>query len=139
MIDALIAGKLHTRPEQRTGKNGQPFATAKVRAAGGEGESLFVNVIAFEPGAVAALLALDSGDSVALAGSLTPKVWTDREGQPRPALDVVAHTVMTAYHVTRKRNAMQGQQEHQRQPGQHRPKDEAWQAMAPLPDDEVPF
>jgi single-stranded DNA-binding protein len=107
MIDALIAGKLHTRPEQRTGKNGKPFATAKVRAAAGDGESLFVNVIAFDDGAVAALLALDAGDSVALSGSLTPKVWTDREGQPRPALDLVAHAVLTPYHVSRKRNAVQ--------------------------------
>jgi single-stranded DNA-binding protein len=55
---------------------------------------------------VAALLALGDGDSVALAGSLTPKVWTDREGNSRPALDLVAHQVLTAYHVTRKRKAV---------------------------------
>ena len=114
MIDALIAGKLHTRPEQRTGKNGHPFATAKVRAAGGDGESLFVNVIAFDDAAVAALLALDAGDSVALAGSVTPKAWTDRDGQPRPALDMVAHQVLTAYHVTRKRRAVQHQHQDER-------------------------
>ena len=107
MIDALIAGKLHSHPEQRTGKNGQPYATAKVRATGGDGESLFVNVIAFEPHTVTALLALDAGDSIALAGSITPKVWTDREGQPRPALDMVAHQVLTTYHVTRKRRTVQ--------------------------------
>jgi hypothetical protein len=47
MIDALIAGKLYGKPKQMTGKAGKPFATAKVRAAAGEGEALFVNVIAF--------------------------------------------------------------------------------------------
>jgi hypothetical protein len=42
-----------------------------------------------------------------LSGALTPKVWTDREGNARPALDLVAHAVLSPYHVTRKRNAVQ--------------------------------
>ena len=108
MIDALISGKLYGQPTERTSKTGKPFALAKVRAAGGDGESLFVNVIAFDAAPCTALLALGDGDSVALSGSLTPKVWTDKEGNARPGLDLVAHQVLTAYHVTRKRNAMQG-------------------------------
>ena len=134
MIDALISGKLYGAPAQRTSKTGKPFALAKVRAAGGDGESLFVNVIAFDDAPVTALLALGDGDSVALSGSLTPKTWTDKEGNTRPSLDLVAHQVLTAYHVTKKRNAMgQGQQQAQQQrPVQHgRHKDEAWRAMAP--------
>jgi single-stranded DNA-binding protein len=111
MIDALIAGKLHSKPEERTSKNGRPFVTAKMRAAAGDQESLFVNVIAFDQAACTALLALGAGDSVAVSGSVTPKVWQDREGHHRPALDVVAHAVLTAYHVTRKRSAMQRQQD----------------------------
>lgn len=107
MIDALIAGKVYGQPKQMTSKAGKPFATAKVRAAAGEGEALFVNVISFDADTVAALLALGDGDSVALAGSLTPKVWTDREGNHRPAVDLVAHQVLTTYHVTRKRKAVQ--------------------------------
>ena len=43
---------------------------------------------------------------MALSGSLTPKAWTDRSGEARPALDMVAHAVLTAYHVTRKRQAV---------------------------------
>lgn len=109
MIDALIAGKLYGQPAERTSKTGRPFAVAKVRAAAGDGESLFVNVIAFDPGACAALLALGDGDSVALAGSITPKVWTDKEGNSRPSLDMVAAQVLTAYHVQRKRRTVQPQ------------------------------
>lgn len=30
MIDALIQGKLHAKAQQRTGKAGRPFVTAKV-------------------------------------------------------------------------------------------------------------
>ena len=131
MIDALIAGRLHGQPTQRTSKTGKPFAVAKVRVAAGDGESTFISVIAFDDAPCAALLALGDGDSVAMSGSLTPKVWTDKEGNTRPSLDLVAHQVLTSYHVTRKRVAMQGAQAspstHQRQ----RPRDEAWQARAP--------
>ena len=112
MIDALIAGKLTAAPEQRTGKNDKPFVTCKVRAAGGDGEGIVINVIAFSASACNGLLALDEGESVALAGSLTPKAWIDREGAARPALDLVVHQVLTAYAVQRKRKAVSGASEH---------------------------
>ena len=105
MIDGLIAGKVYGKPATRSGASGKTFVTARVRAAGGDGESLFVNVITFSTTAQEALLALDDGDSVALAGALTPKVWTDRNGEARPALDMVAAQVLSAYHVKRKRRA----------------------------------
>jgi single-stranded DNA-binding protein len=107
MIEALISGKVYGRPEQRVGNNsGKPFVTAKVRAATSGGEMLFVNVLAFDAIVQAALLALSDGDAVSLAGTLTPKVWTDREGQSRPALDLVASQVLTVYQVKRKREAV---------------------------------
>ena len=107
MIDGLVSGKLFGKAAERTGASGRPFVTAKILAAAGDGETLIVNVIAFDNGVKAALLALDDGDSVALAGTLTPKVWRDKNGEVRPALDMVAHAVLTAYHVQRKRRAMQ--------------------------------
>lgn len=106
MIDGLIAGKLYGAPQQRTGKSGKAFVVGKVRTAAGDGESLFVNVIAFDGGACTALLALGDGDAVSLAGTLTPKVWTDKAGVARPVLDIVAAQVLTAYHVQRKRKSM---------------------------------
>lgn len=102
MIDGLIAGHLVGLAETRQGKNGSSFALAKVKAIAGDGESLIVNVIAFAAEASAALMALDDGDAVALAGALTPKVWTDKQGNTRPALDMVAAQVLTPYHVARK-------------------------------------
>jgi single-stranded DNA-binding protein len=104
-IEALILGKLQQRAEQRTGKSGRPFVTAKARAAVGEGESLFVNVIAFSESAGAALLALEVGDAVALAGTLKPGMWTDREGIARVSLDIVAAQVLTVYGLKKKREA----------------------------------
>lgn len=126
MIDGLVSGKLYGTATERTGQSGRPFVVAKVRAATGEGESLFVNVIAFDDKAKAALLALDDGDSVALAGTLTPKVWTDKQGDARPALDMVTHAVLTAYHVRRKRKAVQrgGDNESATSRGGHDDKDD---------------
>ena len=141
MIDALVSGKLYGQPTERTSKTGKPFALAKVRAAGGDGESLFVNVIAFDTAPCTALLALGDGDSVALTGSLTPKTWTDKEGNTRPALDLVAHQVLTSYSVTKKRSAMHPPPAPA--PAHGRPRDEAWQARAPRdrsgPDDGAPL
>ncbi|HDR8932817.1 hypothetical protein [Burkholderia vietnamiensis] len=108
MIDGLVSGKLFGTATSRQGRGGGTFVTCKVRAAVDGGESLFVNVITFSTTAGDALLALADGDSVALAGTLTPKVWTDKHGDAKPALDMVAHAVLTAYHVKRKRAAVRG-------------------------------
>ncbi|MBB1073464.1 single-stranded DNA-binding protein [Rhodoferax sp. 4810] len=97
MIDGLIAGRLMGDPEQRTGKAGSQFVVAKLRAPTGDGENLIVNVIAFDEAPSQALLALRDGDSVALAGSLTPKAWTDKQGNVKPALDLIAQRVLSAY------------------------------------------
>lgn len=108
MIDGLIGGKLYGKPAQRVGQSGKPFVTAKVRTPTADGDALFVNVIAFDKGVCAALLALQEGDSVSLSGVLTPKVWT-HNGEARAALDMVAHAALTAYHVNRKRQAVKGE------------------------------
>ena len=117
MIDALIAGKLHGAPSQKTSKNGNTFTTAKVRVPSGD-DSIFCNVIAFDQDAQSALLALGTGEAVALAGSLKVGTWTARDGAARPSLDMTASQVLTSYHVTRKRKAMQPEQagQQQRQP-----------------------
>ena len=108
MIDGLIAGRLYGQAAERTGKAGKTFTVARVRSTSNDGENLFVNVIAFDAASCAALGALADGDSVSLAGTLTPRVWTDKQGNTRPSLDMVAHQVMSAYHVNRKRRAMEG-------------------------------
>ena len=129
MIDALIAGKLHGLPSQRTSKNGNTFTTAKVRVPTGE-ESTFCNVIAFDQGTQDALLALAAGEAVALAGELKVSTWTDKNGVTRPSLDLVASKALTQYHLTKRRRTMQPEQDGgQRQ--QDRPSHDAWAAAAP--------
>ena len=84
------------KPEIREGKNGSSFTLAKLRTVVGDGESLIVNAIAFSPQASASLLALEDGDAVAIAGALTPKVWLDKQGNARPALDMIVSRVLVA-------------------------------------------
>ncbi len=116
MIDALIAGRLYGAPQQRSGASGKPFVTAKVRVPTKDGDALFASVIAFDAKAQDALLALGDGDSVALSGELTPKVWTDKDGGTHAAIDLVAHAVLSPYHVTRRRQAVTGEPARGRQP-----------------------
>ena len=96
MIDGLIAGRLVGDPERRQGKGDTTFVVARVKAQSNEGEGLMVNLIAFDDAPCAALLALRDGDSLAAAGHLNPKVWTDKQGNTKPALDLVAHRVIAA-------------------------------------------
>lgn len=128
MIDGLVCGKLNGAAKEHLSKTGKRFATAKLRTPLADGDSIFVSVIAFSETVVDGLMALGDGDSVALSGALTPKVWQPANGEARPALDMVAHALVTAYHVQRKRQQVQGK----REPPAHAA---GMSAMAPLPGD----
>jgi len=95
MIEGLVAGSIWGDPEKRMGKNNSIFVVAKVRAQGTQPELVIVNVIAFDVAACKALLGLRDGDAVSLGGSLLPKVWIDKQGVSRAALDMVASRVLT--------------------------------------------
>mgnify|MGYP003608187704 CR=1 FL=1 len=128
MIDGLVGGKLNGAAKEHLSKTGKRFATAKLRTPLADGDSIFVSVIAFSETVVDGLMALSDGDSVALSGALTPKVWQPASGEARPAIDLVAHALVTAYHVQRKRQQVQAKRE---------PPSRAagMGAMAPLPGD----
>lgn len=109
MIDALIQGKLLKDPEARQTKAGKPYATARMRVpTTNPAETIFVSVVAFDPEAVAALLALGAGDSVSVAGSLKVGVWTDSQGNAKPQADIVADRVLSVYTIRKQRAAAGG-------------------------------
>ena len=94
MIEGLVAGNIWGEPEKRMGKNSSIFVVAKVRAQGTQPELVITNVIAFDTVVCKDLLALRDGDAVSLCGSLSPKVWIDKQGVSRAALDMIASRVM---------------------------------------------
>lgn len=109
MIDALVTGKLATAPQQRTTKTGKPFATARLRVPTTDpAVTIFCSVAAFDAEAVAALLALGEGDAVSVAGALKVGTWTDKEGNARPSLDLVADRVLSVYAIRKQRAAAGG-------------------------------
>jgi len=107
MIDGLIAGRLMGDASRRVDKAGRTYIVARVLARNKADEEFIVNVIAFDEAPCAALLALADGDALCLAGALTPKVWTDKQGVARPSLDIVAAQVMSAYDAGRKQISAQ--------------------------------
>lgn len=140
MIDGLVSGKLHGAPTERTSRDGKHrFVTAKVRCATGVGESLFVDVVAFCDTAKAALFALGDGDSVALAGALSVGIWQPEQGEPRPQVRLTVTGVLSPYHVTKRRAAVQ--QGHQLQSNGRASQDRRQTApeTGGLADDELDF
>lgn len=109
MIESLVSGRVHQAAKQKTNdRSGKPVVTLRLKVPHGE-RSLLIGVICFEPAAMQALLALDVGDAVAVAGSLTVRVWNDAEGTAKPGADLIAHVVTTPHHANRKLRAMTGQ------------------------------
>lgn len=103
MIRALISGELIANPQERTGKTGKAFALARVSVPMGDDGRIYCSVIAFNDDAVARLLQLKAGASVALAGTLKAGVWQAKDGTARPSLDLVADEVASTTPRPRKR------------------------------------
>jgi len=108
MIRALVTCELAANPQERTGKTGKPFALARVSVPQGEEGRVFCSVTAFNDDAVARLLQLKAGATVALAGTLKVSTWQTKDGTWRPSLDLVADEVASTTPRPRKRKAQAG-------------------------------
>jgi single-stranded DNA-binding protein len=107
MLDALISGTLHQAAQAAIGgASGRPYVKATIRVAVQDGPALFIKVVTFSDTVGQTLLELAEGDTVAVAGSLKPTAWTDRDGNARAGADVVAHQVMTIYGMRKRRAAV---------------------------------
>jgi hypothetical protein len=108
MIESLVTGRVHQAAKKKTDRNGKPYTTLRLKVPHGE-NSLLIGVICYEPAGVRTLLALDVGDAVAVAGSLTVRIWTDVQGMAKPSADLIAHVVTTPHHADRKLRAITAQ------------------------------
>ena len=93
MTQALILGTIHREPEQRTSKNGKPFATLTVKSGMGEHVEWW-KVTAFDSGLIEAFMELREGDAVSIQGLLQIGVWAPEGREPKPNLSVVAHAIL---------------------------------------------
>ncbi|MDO9597254.1 MAG: single-stranded DNA-binding protein [Azoarcus sp.] len=93
MIRALIVGELQSDPQQRTAKNGNPFALARLSVPMGEEGRISCSVIAFQSEAVTRLMQLRAGATVSAAGTMKVQSFTGKDGTMRPTLDIVADEI----------------------------------------------
>ena len=93
MIRALIVGELRADPQQRMGKNGKPYVLARLSVPMGDQGRVSCSLIVFEAEAVARLLQLRAGASVAAAGTLKVGVYEGNDGATRASLDMVADEI----------------------------------------------
>lgn len=93
MIRALVVGELRADPQQRMGKNGKPYALARLSVPMGDQGRVSCSLIVFEAEAVTRLLQLRAGASVAAAGTLKVGTYNGTDGTVRASLDVVADEI----------------------------------------------
>ena len=94
MIRVMVSDVLYGRPQARTAASGNQYATAKLRADGKNGESVWCSVIAF--GEVAdRLLTLADGAALSISGRAEVNAWLDKAGEPRAGLSLVADELAT--------------------------------------------
>jgi len=110
MLSVLASGTLVRDPEQRTSAAGKPYATALMRVPAEDTDPTLASLIAFERDAVAALLALTRGDSLAVAGRGKLTSWT-KDGEEHHGLSVVVEQVLTLYAIEKRRKQTQAREE----------------------------
>lgn len=93
MIRALIVGELRADPLQRTAKNGNAFALARLSVPMGDQGRVSCSLIAFEAAAVTRLLQLRAGASVAAPGTLKVGTYEGTDGATRASLDLMADDI----------------------------------------------
>jgi len=94
MIRTLITGTLYGAPQARTSQAGKPFVTAKLRADGKNGESVWCSIIAF--GEIAdRLLTLADGAALSISGRAEVNAWLDKQGEPRAGLSLLVDDLVT--------------------------------------------
>ncbi len=113
MIRALIVGDLRADPQQRTSKVGKPYALARLSAPMDGDGRVSCSLIAFDDVAVARLLQLRAGASVAAAGTLKVGIFTGNDGSARPSLDLVADEVSSSSPRPRKPKSAPANRGHQ--------------------------
>ena len=116
MIRALASGTLHDAPKVHTGKSGKPFTTAKVRADGKDGASVWCSIIAFNAEGER-LATLPAGAALSVSGRADVSAWLDKQGEPKAGLSLVVEELATLKAKPKARHdGSQQPRRHTRQP-----------------------
>lgn len=120
MIRALVTGTLYDAPKVHTGKSGKPFTTAKVRADGKDGATVWCSVIAFNAEGER-LATLPAGAALSVSGRVEVSAWLDKSGEPKAGLSLVVDELATLKAKPKPRDEGQQQQQQQRRRSARQP------------------
>ena len=101
MLSILASGTLVRDPQQRQGAKGT-YATASIRVPTADADAVLVSLIAFNEGAVIALMALHKGDALSVTGRAKLTSW-EQAGEQKNGLSVVADQILSLYQVEKRR------------------------------------
>jgi len=105
MISILTSGVLIAKPVKRISKGtGREFVTLQLRVSS-DNENFIISVICFNDDLCRALLALDKGDALSVAGTGKPTTWTGKDGMPAVGVSVIVQQILTQYRLREKRKA----------------------------------
>ena len=94
MMRALLTGILYGSPAIRTSQAGKDFTTAKLRADGKDGATVWASLVAF--GELAERLAkLPAGAALAVSGRAELSAWLDKNDEPKAGLSLVVDELAT--------------------------------------------
>lgn len=92
MIRAIVAGVLYDEPRPGQGRNGKPFTTAKVKAEGKNGESVWVSAIGF--GEIAEKLAAFSAQTpISVVGKVEISSYQTKTGEQKTGLSMIVEQI----------------------------------------------
>ena len=94
MIRCLVTGSLYGNPTVKTSQSGKTFTTAKLKADGKDGATVWCSLIAFdEQGEWLATLKANAALSV--SGRAEVQAWSNKSGEPQAGLSLVVDDVAT--------------------------------------------
>lgn len=111
MIRGLVVGTLKADPQQRTTKNGDPYAFGRMTVAMGDQGRISCSLIAFEAEAVKRLMQLREGAAVSAAGRLEVGAYAAKDGGHRPSMNLIADEIAST--TPRPRRPRPAQQQRQ--------------------------
>ena len=94
MIRALITGKLYGSPQSRTSAAGKAYTTAKLKADGKDGSSVWCSLIGFGEQAER-LASLQQGAALSVSGRIEVSAWINRDGEATGGLSMMVDELAT--------------------------------------------
>jgi len=111
MITASISGRLAFDAREIQTKSGKPMTTARLACGDDDGNTIWIDLVAFNDNA-AWLARCVKSDRVSAMGVMKLNQWTDKQGEDKEVLQLVVDNMMANCPKPRKAKASQPAPKH---------------------------